>query len=76
MGEVECYYCDVTQQLKKYTTIAGAGELADVVEGTVRAAIKRKELKLHTTSCGRTQLLLVEDVKRWAKQPRKRGPKP
>lgn len=62
-------------EVSKSYRVGKAAEKAGVLRTTVLAAIKRGEIPCDKTACG-LPMVALSDVKRWAKQERKTGPKP
>lgn len=59
----------------KYYRVGIAAELCGVPRTTLASAVERNELPVAMTGCT-LPLVRLSDVKAWAKQTRKRGPKP
>lgn len=57
-------------------TPAGGAALLGLSRTTINSAIDRGELAAYSTACGSVRLILLSDLKRWASQTRKPGPKP
>lgn len=60
---------------KKLYRVAQAAEACGVNRSTLITAVRREQLPSYGTACG-LPLVLLADVKRWAKAERKPGRKP
>ena len=52
--------------VSKTITQAEAAKRANVVEGTIRLAIQRGELRTAKTACGRATLVSAASLKQWS----------
>lgn len=62
-------------ELKNFFTVSGASCVFKVPRSTLQYAIKRGELSVSTLGCGK-QVLKLQDLDQWVKNPRSVGRKP